>query len=121
MILGIGVDLFETDRLRRVLNSAAWRADEGVFTAREVEFCGASSHRYAICFAAKEATLKALGVSASFERFRQIEVVSGRDSQYTLNLQGTMKSHADELGVHRVWLSVAQSASQTGAMVIVER
>ncbi len=121
MILGIGVDLFDTDRFRRELDFAAWRPDEGVFTAREVEFCAASPRRYAICFAAKEAALKALGLNANLERFRQIEVVNHRDGEFSLNLQGVMKSHADELGVHRVWLSVAQSPSQTGAMVIVER
>ncbi len=121
MILGIGVDLFDTDRLRRELDSAAWKPDEGVFTAREVEFCATSPRRYAICFAAKEAALKALGVGGNLERFRQIEVVHSRDGQYTIQLQGAVKSHADELGVHGVWLSVAQDSSQTGAMVIVER
>lgn len=124
MILGIGVDLFENNRLQRELTRAGWRPSDGVFTPREIQDCKTSAsptRRYAICFTAKEAALKALGVSADLETFRQVEVGLGADGHYTLNLKGAIKSHANELGVHRMWLSVAQSATQTGAMVILER
>ena len=83
MILGIGTDLIEHVRVQRELAKSPWADNHGIFTAQEIARCRGSSRlvaRYAACFAAKEATLKALGVGVSdLAMFREVEI--GLDRQ----------------------------------------
>ena len=123
MIVGLGVDLLENDRVERELGRGAWFANDGVFTDSEVRQCAggrSAARRYAACFAAKEATLKALGVAASdLAMFREVEVVLTQGVG-TIVLHDRLRSHAERLGVRSIRLSVAPAKKLTGALVILE-
>jgi len=87
MASGVGIDLIEIDRLERALERHP-RLAERVFTVGEREYAAARSRparHLAARFAAKEAVVKALGVSGSFG-LREIEVVAGEPP--TLRLSG---------------------------------
>ena len=61
MIVGLGIDLLENNRVERELARGDWLLNEGIFTREEIKDCSGSRKpalRYAACFAAKEATLK---------------------------------------------------------------
>lgn len=122
MIVGFGIDLVTTNRMERELAQGEWMAGDGIFTRREISRCSRNRRPavcYAACFAAKEATLKALGVEvADLGMMREVEVELG--DRCAIVLHHRMKAESEHLGVRHVRLSVAPSRRQTGAMVILE-
>ena len=67
MIVSVGVDLAEVERIRKALEDPriGRRFRDRVFTAREIQYCEKKQRgryeSYAGRFAAKEAVMKALG------------------------------------------------------------
>jgi holo-[acyl-carrier protein] synthase len=124
MVLGFGIDLLDHRRVEKELRRGDWLLADGVFTPREILQCDSARKpalRYAACFAAKEAVLKALGGRPrDLGNFREVEVERGRDHRYTVVLHDRLRADSERLGVRRIWLSVAQQAAQTAAMVILE-
>lgn len=124
MILGFGIDLLENGRVERELGCGPWRPADGVFTPREILQCNSAREpalRFAACFAAKEAVLKALGREvADLASLREVEVESARGRAYSVVLHDRLRAESERLGVRHIWLSVAQHAAQTAAMVILE-
>jgi len=87
MASGVGIDLLEIDRLERALERHP-RLATRVFTAAEREYAAARARparHLAARFAAKEAVVKALGLSGGFG-LREIEVVAGEPP--TVRLSG---------------------------------
>lgn len=87
MAAGIGIDLLEIDRLERALERHPRLADR-VFTGAEQTYAAARARparHLAARFAAKEAVVKALGLSGGFG-LREIEVVAGEPP--TVRLKG---------------------------------
>ena len=124
MILGLGIDLLENRRVERELSRGEWLPHDGIFTPEEISYCNSARRpalRYAACFAAKEATLKALGVRVSdLGMFREVEVKLGMDSGCKIVLHDRLKAESKQLGVQHIQLSITHSANQTGAVVILE-
>jgi holo-[acyl-carrier protein] synthase len=124
VIVGLGVDLLENSRVARELARGDWRQENGVFTSEEIKRCSTGKNpalRYAACFAAKEATLKALGVGVSdLAMFREVEIGLDENGEYAVVLHDRLKSESEQLGVRHIRVSVAAAAKQTGAMVILE-
>ncbi len=76
-VVGVGVDAVDLDRFRRVLGRRAHLADR-LFTGAERAYARAASDpvpRLSTRFAAKEATMKALGVGLGAFPFAEVEVV----------------------------------------------
>lgn len=121
VILGIGIDLLENRRVEQELARDEWRQGDGIFSPEEIRSCNLAGHparRYAACFAAKEAALKALGISADdLAVFREVEV--GLDSS-SIALHRRLKDRSEQLGVRHIRLSTSVSRDFTGAMVILE-
>ncbi len=124
MIVGLGVDLVENSRVTQELARGDWRQENGVFTSGEIERCSCGRDPallYAACFAAKEATLKALGVGVSdLAMFREVEIGFDNNGAYAVILHNRLKSESEQLGVRHIRVSIAAVAKQTGAMVILE-
>lgn len=121
MIVGLGIDMLENRRVARELEGGEWRPADGIFNPDEVRWCNDTARpaqRYAACFAAKEAALKALGISADdLAMFREVEVRPGAN---TLALRQRLQQRAEQLGVRHIRLSTSVSRDLTGAMVILE-
>jgi holo-[acyl-carrier protein] synthase len=124
VIVGLGIDLLENSRVERELARGDWLLDDGIFTREEIRHCGSGRKpplRYASCFAAKEATLKAMNARISdLTVFREVEVQAGSDREYRVVLHGSAKAQSERLGARQVRLSVARSAQHTAAMVVLE-
>ena len=124
MIVGLGVDLLENSRIAQELARGDWRQENGVFTSEEIKRCSTGKNpalRYAACFAAKEATLKALGIGVSdLAMFREVEIALDENGEYAVVLHNRLKSESEQLGVRHIRVSVAAAAKQTGGMVILE-
>lgn len=121
VILGIGIDLVENRRVERELARGEWRQADGIFSEAEIEHCTSTrrpARRYAACFAAKEATLKALGVAVTdLSAFREIDVELGC---HRIVLHNRLKTHSEQLGVRHIRLSTSVGKDLSGAMVILE-
>jgi holo-[acyl-carrier protein] synthase len=124
VIVGLGIDLVENSRVTQELARGDWRDENGIFTSEEIKRCSTGTNpalRYAGCFAAKEATLKALGVEVSdLAMFREVEMGLDNNGEYAVVLHDRLKSESEHLGVRRITVSIAAAAKQTGAMVILE-
>ncbi len=124
MIVGIGVDLIEHVRVERELAKRPWKTADGVFTDVEIGNCERARRpgaEYAACFAAKEATLKALGIDISDAGlFREVEVAKDADGKHSISLNARLRKKAQQLGVSRVWLSIASRGRRAGALVVLE-
>jgi len=120
VILGMGIDFVETRRLERELARGEWRSEEGIFTPGEIRACRAMAKpapRFAACFAAKEATLKALCLPIhDLGMFREVEV----QLEDRIVLHDRAKARFGQMGVGSIKLSITYRAGQTGAVVILE-
>ena len=126
MIVGIGIDLVDVERMRRLLDRKGERALIRLFTDGERAY--AASHpepvrQLAARAAAKEAAFKALAGNdlARAIGWRELEVVSRSHQAPILLLHGRAYDRASELGVVRVHLSLTHTDTTAAAYVIVER
>ncbi len=124
MILGIGADLLETSRVRQELGQREWLPDDGIFTPEEISYCssaGRPARRFAACFAAKEAALKALGVQVTdLGLFREATVAYDGRGRHRVTFSGRLKAESERLGVRNIKLSLVYNPKQTGAIIILE-
>ena len=124
MILGTGVDICEVARIGASIARFRDRFLERVFTTEEIRYCKNkknSVERFAARFAAKEATMKALGTGAARGvTWRSIEVGHAPGGRPILRLHDRTAQIAEQLGVCRISLSLTHTESQAMAMVIFE-
>jgi len=123
MILGIGIDWLDARRVERELLRHDWSLDDGIFTAAEIRHCSAARHParwFAVCFAAKEAALKALGLPVSdLGFFREVEV-RFLHSQQQLILHKRSKARSTRMGVRHIRMALARGHVHVGATVVLE-
>src|SRR3972149_3660903 len=96
--LAIGVDIGEIERVHRVLQRHPQRFLQRVYTPEEVAVCRGRVHELAARFAAKEATMKALGTGARGLAWREIEVLPNRRGKPLLYLHGRAQERAQTIG-----------------------
>jgi len=124
VIVGLGMDVVEIARIRRILDGPAERAERFLarcFTAAERTYCEASRDRparYAARFAAKEAAAKALGAPPGI-RWLDVEVARPAGAP-SLALSGAGAAAAARLGVARAFLTLTHDAGVAAATVVLE-
>lgn len=118
-VVSIGVDVVEIDRMRRITEGREGFVRR-VFTDGESSYARLArdpGERFAARFAAKEATMKALGVGLGGVDFRDMAVVKASTGAPSLVVTGRAKARADQLGIER-WL-ITLSHSDTIAIAVV--
>ena len=126
MIVGVGIDLVEIARVRKLVEGKGDRALRRLFTDAELAYAnrrGDPIPHLAARVAAKEATFKAFGRhdGARSIAWKEMEVISAADGNPTLRLHGTAATLAISLGVTRMWVSLSHTESTAGAVVVIER
>ncbi len=124
MIVGLGLDIAEVDRIATAIARHGAPFIERLFTPHETAYCEKHKNRferYAGRFAAKEAAMKALGTGWSRGvRWRDIEVAREASGKPTLHLFGVARELADRMGVKNISLSITHSGNFALAEVIFE-
>jgi holo-[acyl-carrier protein] synthase len=124
MIVGVGIDVVEIERIRDLRQRRGDRFCERVFTAGEVSAClqrEDPAPSLAARFAAKEAGMKALGTGwGEGVGWRDLEVVSLAGKQPRLELHGRAASRAAELGAYCSHLSLSHDGGVAAAVVVLE-
>lgn len=123
-IKGHGVDIVEIARIGEMLASHPERFVAKCFTPGEVAYCGVGPtrvERFAARFAAKEATLKALGTGwRDGLAWTDIEVTCEPSGRPTLLVSGEAARIAAEREITRWHVSLSHSKSHAIASVIAE-
>ena len=122
VVIGVGIDLVEVDRIRRLLERYPERFARRTFTEAEAAYCRRSvqaAERFAARFAAKEAVMKALGTGWSQGvTFRDIEVIRAPSGAPGIRLAGAAGLRAQGLGVRVIHVSLSHTPLQAIAMVV---
>ena len=120
-MLTTGIDIIEISRVRRVLEQYGRRFLERVFTPDEIAYCRERAPNLAARFAAKEATMKALGTGVRGVGWKDIEVVRQASGAPSIKLHGRCKQRAQRLGVQEIAISLSHSRDYAVASVVVRR
>jgi len=118
-IVGMGVDLAEVDRVRRLLGKDEARFKDRCFTDHEWAYAHRykdPSERLAARFAGKEAVMKSLGVGWRHVPWKDIEITGGGAPQ--VRLSGKAARRAEQLGVARVMVSITHANGQALVMAL---
>jgi len=127
MIVSVGVDLAEVERIRKALEDPriGRRFRDRVFTPAEIQYCEKKRRgryeSYAGRFAAKEAVMKALGRGWGAKvGWLDIEVARARSGKPEIVLHDKTARLAEELGIRRWALSITHTAEHGLAYVVAQ-
>ncbi len=124
MIIGLGTDLAEIERVRQSIERFGERFLKRVYSPEEIAYCTRkrnAAESFAARFAAKEAGAKALGTGISRGvSWQDFEVRRAPGERPHLELSGRAAEMAAALGVVRVSLSLTHAREWAMAVVILE-
>ena len=120
-MLSTGVDIIEISRVRRVLDKYGDRFLGRIYTPGEIGYCRGRAPNLAARFAAKEATMKALGTGVRGVGWKDIEVVRHESGAPSVKLHGRAQARAERLGVLEISLSLSHSQEYAVAFVVVQQ
>jgi holo-[acyl-carrier protein] synthase len=125
MFVGLGVDIVDIPRARRMLDTYGDRILARVCTAAEAAYVRShvdGAQHLAVRLAAKEATFKALAgsVDARTIGWREIEVISADGGPPGLMLHGRAQSRLSELGATGALLSLSHGDAVAIAVVLIQ-
>jgi holo-[acyl-carrier protein] synthase len=125
MVLGIGIDILNIQRMRDVLESDS---DSGsfmnkVFTVKEQE--QVSDHPdpvayFATRFAGKEAVFKCFGIDGSGIKLNEIEIRGAETEQPQVTLLGKLREIAEKKGVNNIQISLSYDTDYAVAFAIAQ-
>jgi len=122
-IHGIGIDLVQIPRMRRVVERWQDRFLERVFTEEELAYCRSRKDpipHLAARFAAKEAGLKALGTGLRLGvRWRELEVRRERGEAPVLILSGRSRAIGEARGGRRMLLALTHEGEYACAQAML--
>ncbi|MCB1326905.1 MAG: holo-ACP synthase [Spirochaetales bacterium] len=125
MIVGLGTDIIENERIGEVYHRHGRRFLDRIFTEDEIEY--AESHEdpvpyLAARFAVKEAAVKALNIGgATGIGWKDVEVAGKIFGKKKLLFHGRAQALALERGVNRMHVSLTHNRGLSMAVVILEQ
>jgi holo-[acyl-carrier protein] synthase len=116
-----GIDVVEIDRVEKTLARHPERFLRRVFTPLEIAYCRGRVRELAARFAAKEATMKALGTGVRGVGWREIEILPDRKGKPLVYLYGRAKDRAKAIGMGQAEVSLTHGVNVAFALVIAPR
>ena len=126
MVVGLGMDLVEVERVVRMLEKEGQPVTTRLLTEGEWAYCTrmhTPAEHVAARLAAKEAAFKALSGTEDARGigWREIEVSHDDHRRPVLTFHGRAAARARELQISRALLTLTHSHHTAGAVVILER
>jgi holo-[acyl-carrier protein] synthase len=118
MAIRVGIDLVSPEEVRDAIRRHGRRYLTRIYTDEELLDCGTDARALAGRFAAKEATIKALGEDGAAIPWRSISVRRAPDGALSLGLTGAAAAVAERRGVANLSLSLAHRRSLAAAIVL---
>ena len=120
-IYGIGIDIVEVTRIQEASRRWGARFEQRVYTHQELTYCGDTPSRYwrlAARFAAKEATLKALGTGLiTGMRWQDVEIQADAVGKPEIVLHGEVERYAHECNISTAFVSMSHTNAYAVAQV----
>ena len=117
-MLTTGVDIVEIGRIQKVVERWGQRFLHRIYTEEELRYCRGRAPQLAARFAAKEATMKALGTGIRGVGWREIDVVRRRGEAPTIRLYGGALRRAERIGLKELALGLSHSKEYAVASVV---
>jgi len=121
MLIGIGVDIIETDRVREAIGKEGFL--QRVYTENEIKLLRKrqmNPQTAAGNFAAKEAVMKAFGVGMDKLPFKEIEVLREESGAPYVNLYGSAKEAYERLNAKALRVSISNLKEMALAQAVLE-
>ncbi len=122
MILGLGTDIVEVDRIAKMIADHGDHFLQRVFTASEIDHCQPRrefAQHYAGRWAAKEAVMKALGTGFTKDvGWTDIEILVKTSGQPYVQLHGPTRAYATGLGIGEILITISHTRSMATATAI---
>lgn len=118
-IVGIGVDMIETERVRKAYEKENFR--QKYFTEEERELIAVKAARCATAFAGKEAVAKAMGSGFVGMMPRDIAVLRNEAGAPVVVLTGAARERAESMGISEIKLSLSDTREQAIAYAVAIR
>jgi holo-[acyl-carrier protein] synthase len=124
-VIGVGIDLVDLERVRRLLSDKGEQAMARFFSEREREYLGTRADpagHAAARIAATEAVYKAMQAleGARAIGWREIEVSRDAEGKPAIALHGLAARLSQRSGGLRIQISLTHSAISAGAIAVVE-
>ena len=120
MIIGIGIDLVENERIEAAITRQAFITR--VFTSREQAYCDSRKAgrvaSYAARFAGKEAVMKALGTGMIKGTWQEIEILPNELGAPVVTLSGIFADLAAGKNIRELMISLTHTRQYAAAQVI---
>jgi holo-[acyl-carrier protein] synthase len=124
VIVGIGIDIVEIEKIQRAMVRRGERLKNRTFTPMEIQYCEERANKYqhyAARFAAKEAVFKAISTGwRQGVAWTDVEVSNELSGKPDLFLKGKTLEFANKLGANKYWLSLSHTDHYAIAHVILE-
>ncbi len=121
MIIGIGTDIIEIERIKKALDSKGFL--KKCFTKKEIEMFFNEYKNYnslAGNFATKEAVSKVLGTGFNKVQPIEIEVLRLENGKPYVNLYGNAKDIANDLNIKEILVSISHDRDKAISFVIAQ-
>lgn len=124
MVVGLGVDIVQNDRIQGIIDKWGDKFLDKIFTETELDFINRHEQklqRYASNYAVKEAFVKALGTGfRNGINFHNIQVRRDELGKPFIELMGTTKSFAEQKGINKIHTTISHEKDYSVAVVIFE-
>ncbi len=124
MIVGVGIDIAPVARFERALRDPADAFRDAVFTSAEAAYCESKRYparHFAARFAAKEASLKALGGAGDgVPPFQDVEVCVEDSGVPRIELHGRLREIGERRRIEAIHVSLTHSEDLAAAIVVIE-
>ena len=125
VLVGLGADLIEVERVKGVLERQGPRFLERVFTDEERAYCSKMAHphkHYAARFAAKEAVSKCFttGIGAELG-WRSVSIYHGERNQPLVRLDAKGQALLAQVGATHVHVTLSHTESHALAVAVIVR
>ena len=122
--VGVGIDLVDVARVKRMLEDKGERALQRLLTESERAYCegqAVPARHVAARLAAKEAAYKALNQDGDtgYIGWHEVEVGRAQDGRPSLTFHGKAREAAERLGVTSSLVSLTHTDTQAAAVVLL--
>lgn len=125
MIVGLGTEIVEVLRIGRMIERHGEHFLMRVFTRDELQCCHQRREylqQFAMCWAAKLAVLKALGLGfARGVKWHDLEVRCAVNGQFAVTITGAVRDWFQSRGGGSVTLACASTRAYVTATAVIER
>ena len=122
MIIGLGADIVEVDRIAKMIIDHGDHFLERVFTPGEIAHCQPRREpapHYAGRWAAKEAVMKVLGTGFTNEvGWAEIEIKVKPSGQPYIELHGITRATAERMGIQQILITISHTSHYATATAI---